>query len=91
LLIQPCIAYHVDLIDGLYTLTQARVEEQGQVADWDLVLADFKGLDQSTEEPKASAKVEEGRSAYNLFGINSHLFLLSIYVMFCAFKFQELF
>jgi hypothetical protein len=54
LLIQPCIAYRVDLIEGLYTLTQARVEEQGQVADWDLVLTDFsdQGLNQVEKSPR---------------------------------------
>jgi hypothetical protein len=82
LLIQPCIAYRVDLIEGLYTLTQARVEEQGQVADWDLVLTDFsdQGLDQSPEGPKASAEGKH-RSAYNLFGI-THTFYFSVF-MFC--------
>jgi hypothetical protein len=52
-----------------------------------------QGLDQSPEEPKASAEVEEGKHgrAYNLLGINSTLLLFSIYVMFCAFKFQEFF
>jgi hypothetical protein len=70
LLIQPCIGYRVDLIEGLYVLTQARVEEQGQVTDWDLLLTDLsdQDLDQSPKEPKAVANIEEGkpRRAYNL-------------------------
>jgi hypothetical protein len=39
-------------------------------------------LDQSPEEPKASAKVEEGKhhSGYNLFGI-IHIFYFSVFML----------
>jgi hypothetical protein len=48
-------------------------------------LSGLQYLDQTPEEPKAVAIVEEGKhqSAYNLFGINSYLLLFSIYVLFC--------
>jgi hypothetical protein len=56
-------------------------------------LSVHRDLDQSPEEPKVVANIEEGkhRSAYNLFGKISYFLPFNIYVLFCAFKFQELF
>jgi hypothetical protein len=77
-------------VDDTYTLTQ---EGDGTLDVEVNNLSVDQNLDQSPEEPKAVANIEEGKhwNAYNLFGINSHLLLFSIYVLFCAFKFQELF
>jgi hypothetical protein len=50
-------------------------------------------LDQSPEEPKAVVESEEGKHRFHLtfFGLKVHtLFHFSIYVLLCAFKFQEL-
>jgi hypothetical protein len=57
----------VDLSDGTYTLTQ---EGDGTVVGEVNQISVQQGLNQSPEEPKASAEIEEGkpRRAYNLFG-----------------------
>jgi hypothetical protein len=49
-------------------------------------------LDQSLEEPKASVESEEGKHRFHLTFLikNSYLLHFSIYVLLCAFKFQEL-
>jgi hypothetical protein len=71
---------HVDLSDGTYTLTQ---EGDGTVDGEVNQLSVQQDLDQSPEEPKASAEIEEGkhRSAYKLFGI-THIFYFPVF-MFC--------
>jgi hypothetical protein len=57
----------VDLPDGTYTLTQ---EGDGTVVGEVNQISVQQDMDQSPEEPKASAEIEEckPRRAYNLFG-----------------------
>jgi hypothetical protein len=80
----------VDLPGGTYTLSQ---EGDATVGGEVNELGVQQDLDQSPEEHKASVESEEDKHRFHLTFLikSSYPLFFSIYVMFCAFKFQELF